>query len=585
MRNLRGLCAIAPLLSVLALAASGCTGGAGTSGGNPEVSVQLRFAQNSIGSGSVSNLALCPATARFIPSNPALTAVAVSLSLGDLTVSSAGASLSSVSLPAGSYSAVELDLANQCPSGATLQVANASGTFTTSAVTTILFQSSYSIQASVQALELQIDPILAPLGTVSAGAQLVAAAESVPGTLSTNTSGGVNLEVPVELMDVGISSGTATDAFSRTRTSLNTGDYDGTVTYTFEVVANNTDSVARNVSLVDSTGLVVATIAVPGGGGGIWNSQRYATAFTPTSGAQNYRIQLDGTTAAGDLSAFEGRIRIRQIGATQTKIYIPLLAGNDSADSGADDSSSGIDDTSNSTYAQGEPAWYALWQKNDSAFSQLAAGNPWTLEAVLSASAGTASISVFDETSGSQVLASEASTSGTVPTLVSSSFADTSSGFSDLDTFWVQIKANGGTTSIYKAGLWVQLSHLAHGEVYYRDSLSQSWIPGDGAGDMAYNRVLYEAGFFNSSSVYHQLVGSSTSGSTCAVSLFDNGTSDSEITGTTVPRSTLTLTPSSSLQRSPAIPVTSGDRFSFYITANTGSGTCGVASSYMVVAF
>ena len=148
----------------------------------------------------------------------------------------------------------------------------------------------------------------------------------------------------------------------------------------------------------------------------------------------------------------------------------------------------------------------SLWKKNNSAFSQLAATNPWSFEAVLSASSGTVFASIFDATSGLQVGASEVSTASATPALVTSSFSDSASGFNDLDNMEVQIKETGGNGYIYHAGIWIKLTNLTHAEVYYRYVSGFNWNSGSAAEDVAYGRVLIDPTFFYSPSIYNELV-------------------------------------------------------------------------------
>jgi hypothetical protein len=106
------------------------------------------------------------------------------------------------------------------------------------------------------------------------------------------------------MVDYGLSSSTYPVLFFRSYTSLNTADYDGTVTYTFEVVAYNTDTVSHNVSLIDELGVALTSIPIPSGS----SSVRLRSSFTPDTGEGLYRVQLDATTSNDQLKAETARI-------------------------------------------------------------------------------------------------------------------------------------------------------------------------------------------------------------------------------------------------------------------------------------
>jgi hypothetical protein len=395
---------------------------------------------------------------------------------------------------------------------------------------------------------------------------------------------GVNLEVPIELVDQGILSSTTTTTFARTRTSLDMSDYDGTVTYFLEIVGLNSDTVARDVSLIDSSGISVATISLPPSGNPSWDPIRYEAGFTPTSGSNNYRIQLAGTGSADQLALYEARIRVRQIGATRTKIFVPLTVGVSRAAFREDGPGAHLDNTTDATYLTPRPGWYSLWKKNNSAFSELAANNPWTLEAVLS---GKASASLFNSTTGLQVFDSEVSVDSATPTLVSESFEDLASNFADQNEMIIKIKQNGSTGYLYRAGLWIKLANLARGEVYYRINTAERQLPGDGALNSSYHGVVIEASRFFTATFYQEVIGAvSAAGTSCQASVFDNGATDSGLTGSDVPGSTLTLSSTTPVrQRSAAFNLTSGSRFTQSLTANPGPGDCNSTSTFIVVSF
>jgi hypothetical protein len=410
-----------------------------------------------------------------------------------------------------------------------------------------------------------------------------------PGLVTTATCDqafkpGTNIEVPIELVDYGLASKTTVATFSRSRTSLDTTDYDGdSVTYSFEVVAENSSGATKNAYLIDSLDSVVATLAIPATAG----PTRLRTSFAPTPGANNYRIRLDATSSAGRLATYTGRILVRQVGATRTKIYIPLMAGMSRQSNSADDQNAHLDDSTISSYSQPNGGWYSLWKKNISVYSQLAATNPWTFEAVMSAeSGGTAYASLFNANTNLQIATSELTTTSSSPDMITRSFSDSSAGFNNLDNIEVRIKEVGGTSHIYHAGIWLKLENLSHGEVFYRELTSENWTVGSSAQDENYARLLPDLSLYLVPTFYHELVANVDSGTSCSESLFDNGVSDATITGIIVSGSTLTMSSVPlTIQRTSALSLIAGHRYSAHMSDNNGPGGCYPVNSFLVIKF
>lgn len=380
--------------------------------------------------------------------------------------------------------------------------------------------------------------------------------------------------------------------FSRTRTSLNTGDYDGIITYSFEVIATNTDTATRNVSLVDSNGVQVASIGVPAGTS---NPTRLRTFFAPTVGSQNYRVQTDGSSAANLLSAFDARILVKQVGATQSKLYVPLISQYDSVASNSDNSAGALDSTvQGGVYGQHDVHFYSMWKKNDSAFVQLAGANPFTFEAVISTSVAgstTGYVSLFNASTNAQVSATELSTTAAAPTLVSVSFSDLAANFTDLKNMEVRIRNDSGFTDnayIYRSGLWIKLANLTHAQVQYKYSSSLWQGIGSGHDQWDWNTALVDLSLFSSpTSVYHELSGLVDAvGTPCTEQTLDIGQADSGISGSVVAGSSVTFTTTTkTLQASSPLNTISGDRFISDTLPNPGPGNCILIQPHLTVSF
>lgn len=402
---------------------------------------------------------------------------------------------------------------------------------------------------------------------------------------------GVSLEVPVELVDKALGSSTTMTTFARTRTSFNTADYDGSVSYEFEVVATNIDAVERSVSLVDSSNSVVATVVVPPQ---LTQPTMLRSVATLTSGDNNYRIQVQGTNASQQLEVFAGRLNVRQSGATRTKIYVPLVGGYSGDSFKEDNSVAQIDAGNYLNYNQENNSHYfALWRKNSSAFQELAQNNPFTFEAVISAGSASGSrmyATLYNASTLSPVLNSEVSTSSSAPTLLSASFGDTAADFTDLDSFGVRLKRDvtGGNGYLYRAGLWIKLVNLRNAEVYFRNATT-FWVMGaPNAQVREFSPVKLDTSLFSKpSSVYVEQTGFlQANNPPCSIQMLDIGPNDFGTAGIAVPGSMQSFTSTNkTLKRTGVLTITSGHRFIPEMQATMGTDACIVPQSSFVVKF
>jgi hypothetical protein len=398
---------------------------------------------------------------------------------------------------------------------------------------------------------------------------------------------GINLEVPVELLDTGVASRTTSTVFARSRISLDTAAYDGTVTYSFEVIAENLDSSSRSVDLVNSAGSAVASLSIPAA---TTPATRIRASFVPTAGQDNYRISLSGTSSADELKVYTARILVKQVGATQTRIYVPLTSNWTDSSSNSDDPTATNAYSNYATYGSGNTDVFSVWKKNNSAFSQIAADQPWTLEVVLGTSVAGSSrayVSLFSHSSGAQVPASELSTTVSTPTLLSASFSEGAAGFVDGEDFLVKIRNDGGNTSLYRAGLWLKLANLAHAEVYYRYHRLRWHDVSVPATAHSESRILLDRTLFMSPTFYHEVTSLSNSAlATCTITLQDGAASDSGTVGTAVTGSAITISGlAPARKRSSPLLINSGNRFFSSVAPVSGSGSCTPNNGFVVVGF
>jgi hypothetical protein len=420
---------------------------------------------------------------------------------------------------------------------------------------------------------------------VSAGTDLIVSA-SIAGspllsTLPTLSVTGRSIEVPIEMLDVNLApdADDPSTTFDISRTNLDTTDYDGNPTYSFEIVASNTVDSSAYVKLLDSMGNEKATILV----GTNTSPTRYRVPFTPNAGADQYRLFVGGWSVpnhhhchhfsthnddrdsryddeyhyhhhrdSNDLTTiFAARIIVKQTNATKSKIYFPLLASEADDLSEWNSSPDGLlanfVDVSRKNYRgsyhQGRSDLFGLWLKNPSTYSGISpSGTPWTYDAILwgDKSNTVCKTGLFNKTTGSSspVNGSELSTTSNSPVLLSASFSNSAGGFIDNNLFESRIKSTTDTghhCMIAKAGLWLKLDNLSRGEVFYRTGKPMSHAKYSNVNST--NRILLDATLFGDPDVdiFQETSGyitpSLSSSSDATLFLATTGTSDIGISG------------------------------------------------------
>lgn len=295
---------------------------------------------------------------------------------------------------------------------------------------------------------------------------------------------GLNLQVPIELLDVGIeslSTGDYTDPKNLTKFDLS--NYDGDPVVYFEIVVQNIDSSARNVYLVDGYGTVMATISVPVGALSR-DTRLRSEAWTPGEGDIIYQVKIDQTTADGDVEVHTARIIVTQTDAIKTRIQIPLCNEWDYVAS--NNVNSTVDETlTPAGYVQLQPQKYLLWTRDDDLYGGTIDG--WVLEAVLRNTGGTAQrwcwAALFNATDGAKIAKSEVATSLGDPTwLRSEVWTNTTdpddpyydAAWHDGDSYELRIQYTKGLIAgdelqkLYRACLYLQVSNISACDVIWR---------------------------------------------------------------------------------------------------------------------
>ncbi len=385
---------------------------------------------------------------------------------------------------------------------------------------------------------------------------------------------GVNLQAAIEMIDYGLSSTASASSVETSRTTVDTEHYDG-ATYYFEIVASNSNTnSAYLVGLADSTGSIKASIPLPPS---TTLARFQSAAFVPNLGASAYWVRMPETAASGNVVVRAARIVIDQMGATKTRLQIPLAAS--SSISGSVDGSY-IASTSNTAYGQYDtPDKFVLFYRDANAYDGIL---DWTFEVMARASvSSTGSYSLF-RTDGAQVLASEITNSSTSIQTLSATIAPGDAQFTSGSEYEVRWKSSSSARAqyLYKARLYVRIKDFSKAESYFR-LLRQTGSSG-GAGTIPHQRLVLETAKFSLPEVYHEATGSDVTLGAITQSLFDTGTSDSSETGTAVAGSAIDFpSTTKSRQRAGPFTVTSGNRFIW--SHDGGGGTHKSASDFVVI--
>ncbi|RZA08456.1 MAG: prepilin-type N-terminal cleavage/methylation domain-containing protein [Proteobacteria bacterium] len=396
--------------------------------------------------------------------------------------------------------------------------------------------------------------------------------------------GPTNIEVAMEMVDYGISSNLINlfTTFERTRTPLDTNDYDGTsITYSFEIVATNSALLNSAINLVNSAGAAVGSITVPGLTN---NPTRFRATFTPTAGSNDYRLQIPITLLLNQITITTGRILVSQVNATKTRIYVPLIGDTYGGFSAADNVA--VDSTSSTAFTQGAPIDYSIWRKNLSRLSlATTTASPYTFVASLQGGnlGGTATAALFNRTTGLAVAGSAISKAGNGYALVQTNFSDAAANFADLSDYEVRIQSSSilQTASIARAGLYIRLEKLGRGESYYRVARSYS---GTASPYFDAMRAFINPASFSNPMIANETVGFASTAGVNSFQLYDAGNNDAGTAGAVLAGSGLTLPAAKSRQRSGAFTITPGDRTLGRAVGN-GAATTNLSSDTVIVQF
>jgi hypothetical protein len=402
---------------------------------------------------------------------------------------------------------------------------------------------------------------------------------AVTGNTADFNPAGIDLVVPIEMIDRGLASNTKAINFVRSTTSINPADYVAeTNTYVFEIVADNTNTTtAYTVSMVNAAGAVVpdSEISIPPS----TTQRRFSVIWTPSNAAESYRVRIPATATVSQVRVHSAKILVQQTKAVATRIYIPLTGGDVFSDTNSDPGGF-VTSTNSTTFAQPSESYFYFWTRNDAAYDTIpTTGTPWTLETIssISNSTSTVTIALFDKANKQQITDATTTVTGTTTTAVrQANFTSAASNFHNGDQMEVRLRTSNSTYSarLFKAGLWLRLKYLRRAEVYQRLATRRSLST---SGSIPDGRFLWDASAWQNPTVYFQAWCNVT---TSSVVLMTNGAVD---TGITSPTTVHTIVPLETygLQRSPALSLTNLNRY--WVQQNRLSGTPVIGGAFMVI--
>jgi len=395
-----------------------------------------------------------------------------------------------------------------------------------------------------------------------------------------------NLIVPIEMLGRGCaSSDSAEMTFSRSTVYLNPGNYDG-ATYYFEIVATNSNATYEyDVSLYDATNASVkATIPVAAS----TTYRRFrSSSFSPASGNNSYQLRIEQTAAASNVAVHAARIIIVQVDATKTRIQIPFV-GATFNQSSPSDGYQYADMTQSTSYTQGLPSHHALWTRTDANWGTVASYDFDILMNINSASYQT-SAKLYNVTDSTDVDGTEFTEYGTTWQYNTVNLSTSATNFHNGDSFDVRHKTSNATYQSYigTAFLYVNLTELSKGEVYWRTTMCAADSGSTAANNLVYQRVKLETDGYSSPVCYHEAtIWQDTSGESGVCELRDHGTNEYGSSGSaTVTNSALDATTTRSRVRgaSALTGLTSGN--SIIARKNATTNTHYYANSFVVVQF
>lgn len=393
-----------------------------------------------------------------------------------------------------------------------------------------------------------------------------------------------DLTTAIELLDVGILSQDTETIWRRSSANLIISAYDGIITSTFEVHVSNADTQSRMVEIINDDGEVFSQISVPAG---LTNITRLTAPMTWPNSNQLLKIRTEGTSGLGMLKIANARIMVKQVAASKTRIYIPLLSQSNLAVSDNNHTANAIQKSSGSY--SGLVSALAFKRELDS-FSRMKSFNPFVLEVLPSASENAkGAFALYNRNRDSLIQTTETLFEGDIEKPITVPFSDNLTGFDDInngENFEIDLACksgctNGGWVGLQKAGLWIELERLEKAISYFRLTPFSEMVSVET--DLLESRILIHLDDFSNPELFIQAKASSSGMASSTIQLVSLGSADSDPSiPVAVSGSDLTFNGSlPTLVRSGALTISSGERFGARI--QPGSGSMVSAGSVMLL--
>lgn len=381
-------------------------------------------------------------------------------------------------------------------------------------------------------------------------------------------SPGMNIMVPIELMDRGLASATTAAIFNRTIYPLVTTDYVATSnTYYFEIMATNTNAtIDYSVDLLGNGNALLGSVTVP-------KSTTVATRFRSLAipmpaGANSLKIRMNASAVASQVTVQTAKLLIKQVGATETKLWLPLTAfdqtGSVATVLAPIFQSTVVTPAANATYAM-------KWNRQDSKYVELDS-SAYKFEALMATNnaANTATVSLHNTTDNVAVAGSTINVLGTTYQWGSAALTDSAS-FLNNKSYELRLKVDVAAriAYVFKAGISIKLTNLSKAEILNRLYLRRA---GTTSALLTGGRIKWEESDYAHPKTYVDTYGSVTVGGSASRELDDLGTSDSATaTPLVVADSVILAEEAISLKRSPELFLTDGNRYLLYDRVNSGT--------------
>lgn len=379
---------------------------------------------------------------------------------------------------------------------------------------------------------------------------------------------GLNLEVPIELCEYGMTSATTAYASTYQRINFDSSNYDG-ATYYFEIVYTNGNTTTNyNVGLRDVTNSstkvnIQANMNVSA------RTRARSASFTPASGNNVYAVYSPATASSSQVVVYEARIVVVQSNATKTRIQIPLLNRNynDSAAYNAQY----VDNRNVASLGQSVSRYFPIWKYVAGDWATIPS-NGLSFESCVASSnaSATATVALRNMTDSSTVVS--LTRSSTTPAVVTTQFSTSQANFDDGDNFAMQHQCS--STSYYSrpgnAYLYITLNTVTSYEVMWK--ISKARTSGKGALINEYQRAQLNPDNYDNESIYFEVTGYCANNAVKAY-LYDGSTNESGTSGSNVTNSDINFNSSSKIRVRTAstISLTNGNRYIFNQVAATNT--------------